>query len=311
MKKLKYILLFFLLPLLACEKDIELELNEQSDQLVMYAFVYADSVLNLHFSKSQSILSVANYKQVEKGRFRLYINDDIKGTYILPSDTVWSKWDEFDFKVEDKIRIEAYELDGDTIKVESYLPPVIPIEDLDTLSMVSTTDAGNIETLRTIVSFNDPAATVNYYQLYVVREGWGEIGEQPYYNRSVVAYEKNDPVFTIKEQGGSLLQGLDFQGLFTDEFINGLSYRLTFNIPKDHLFFDYYEDKIKISIYLYHHTYDYYSYLRSNVLAAGYDGFYDGLPVFEPVRIHNNINGGLGLVSGMTFSADSLVFYKE
>jgi len=123
-------------------------------------------------------------------------------------------------------------------------------------------------------------------------------------------YEKDDPVFTQGEQSGSLLQGIDFQGLFSDGVINGLNYRLGFNIPRDNLFFDYYEDKIKITIYLYHHTYDYYSYFRSKILSAGYDGFYDGLPVFEPVRIHNNIDNGLGLVSGMSFDADSLVFYK-
>ena len=310
MYKFKYILLLFLV-LMACEKDIEIALNKQEDQLVMYAFIYPDSALNIHFSKSQSILSVPNYEQVEQGRFRMYINDEIQGTYILPADTVWSKWKEFSFAVGDKVKIEAYELDGDTVKVESYIPDVIPFYDLDTVTITQNlSDLGPTEMLRTKLSFEDPGGVVNYYQLHVVREGFGIVGGEPYYNRKAITYEKDDPVFTQGEQSGSLLQGIDFQGLFSDGVINGLNYRLGFNIPRDNLFFDYYEDKIKITIYLYHHTYDYYSYFRSKILSAGYDGFYDGLPVFEPVRIHNNIDNGLGLVSGMSFDADSLVFYK-
>ena len=310
MYKFKYILLLFLV-LMACEKDIEIALNKQEDQLVMYAFIYPDSALNIHFSKSQSILSVPNYEQVEQGRFRMYINDEIQGTYILPADTVWSKWKEFSFAVGDKVKIEAYELDGDTVKVESYIPDVIPLFDLDTVTITQNlSDLGPTEMLRTKLSFEDPGGVVNYYQLHVVREGFGIVGGEPYYTRKAITYEKDDPVFTQGEQSGSLLQGIDFQGLFSDGVINGLNYRLGFNIPRDNLFFDYYEDKIKITIYLYHHTYDYYSYFRSKILSAGYDGFYDGLPVFEPVRIHNNIDNGLGLVSGMSFDADSLVFYK-
>ena len=310
MYKFKYILLLFLV-LMACEKDIEIALNKQEDQLVMYAFIYPDSALNIHFSKSQSILSVPNYEQVEQGRFRMYINDEIQGTYILPADTVWSKWKEFSFAVGDKVKIEAYELDGDTVKVESYIPDVIPFYDLDTVTITQNlSDLGPTEMLRTKLSFEDPGGVVNYYQLHIVREGFGIVGGEPYYTRKAITYEKDDPVFTQGEQSGSLLQGIDFQGLFSDGVINGLNYRLGFNIPRDNLFFDYYEDKIKITIYLYHHTYDYYSYFRSKILSAGYDGFYDGLPVFEPVRIHNNIDNGLGLVSGMSFDADSLVFYK-
>ena len=310
MRKLIYIVVLFV-ALTACEKDIEIALNKQEDKLVMYAFIYPDSAMNLHFSKSQSILSVPNYKQVEKGRFKLFINDEIQGTYILPADTVWSKWKEFNFTGGDEIRIEAYELDGDTVKVESRIPEVVPLIGLDTATVTQhVNEIGSAKMLRIRASFHDPGGVVNYYQLHVVREGWGTIGGKPYYTRKTIAFDKDDRVFTQGEASESLLQGLDFQGLFSDGMFNGQNYRLTFNIPQDKLFFDYYENKIKITVCLYHHTYDYYAYFRSKVLAAGYEGFYDGLPVFEPVRIHNNIENGFGLVSGMNFDADSLVFRK-
>jgi len=312
MRLIRYIIsLIAFLLILSCEKDIEIELNDQPDQLVMYSFIYPDSALNLHFSKSQSILSVPNYKQVENARFRIFINGQNQGTYVLPSDTVWSNWKEFVFEEGDEIKIEAFERDGDTVKVESFLPVRIPISNKDTSRIFySYREGGQEEYLKTRLSFTDPVLEKNYYQLYVVREGWGQIGNRPYYTREVVEYEKDDPVFIQKDQSGSLLQGLNFQGLFTDELINGYTYTITFNIPVDYLFYDYYENKIKISFYLYHHTEDYYFYFRSKILSAGFEGFYEGLPIFDPVRIHNNVDGGLGIVSGMSFAQDSLVFYK-
>jgi hypothetical protein len=310
MNKIAYILMF-VLALLACEKDIELELNQQSDMLVMYAFVYPDSSLNLHFSKSQSILSVPDYQQVEKGRFQLYINDDFQGAYILPSDTVWSERPEFTFDKGDKIRINAYEFNGDTVNASSYIPIEVPILEMDTMSVIqNVAEVGAVEMLRIEIKFQDPADEKNYYQTVVVREGWGDIDGKSYYTRKTLTYDKDDLVFTQGEQSGSLLPGIDFQGLFTDDIINGMKYMMGINIPKDNLYFDYYEDKIMLTVYLYHHTYDYYSYFRSTILADGYEGFYEGLPIFEPVKIYSNVEDGLGLFSGMNFDSDSLMFNK-
>ncbi len=313
MSLLKYILFISMLVILitSCEKDIEIELNTQPDRLVLYSFMYPDSALNIHFSKSQSILSVPNYKQIENGRFRLSINGLNQGTYIFPSDTIWSNWKEFVFRAGDTISIEAFERDGDTVKVETFLPNIIPITNTDTSSIFANISDGVKEQyLKARITFSDPADEANYYQLFLVREGWGQLAGDPYYTREVIEYKKEDPVFLQKDQGGSLLQGLDFQGLFSDQLINGYSYTITANIPADYLYFDYYENKIKISLYLYHHTEDYYSYFRTKIISAGYDGFYEGLPIFDPVRIHNNVSGGLGLVSGMSFDSDSIVLHK-
>nr|WP_319399890.1 DUF4249 domain-containing protein [uncultured Carboxylicivirga sp.] len=313
--KNRSILYYLVIPLIliffSCEKDIAIKLNDQPDQLVMYSFIYPDSTLNLHFSKSQSILSVPNYKQVENARFRISINGENQGTYILPSDTVWSLWKEFSFSYGDQIDIEAFEREGDTIRVKSYIPINIPITDIDTSTVhYSYGEGGQEQFLKTKITFSDPGDMDNFYQLYIIREGYGHIGERAYYTNKIVEFDKDDPVFIQRDQSGSLLQGLNFQGLFSDDLLNGISYTINVNIPEDYLFFDYYEEKIKISIYLYHHTDDYYTYLRSRILSAGYEGLYDGLPIFDPVRIHNNIEGGLGLVSGMSFDIDSLVLYR-
>ncbi len=305
------VILLLLFSLFACEKDIEIDLNTQADQLVMYAFVYPDSTVNLHLSKSQSILSVEDYKVVDKGRFQMFINNNFQGAFILPSDTVWSEWPEFSFNPGDEFRINAYELNGDTIYAESYIPQAIAIDAMDTTTVRQEVSEDNsVQMLKTSIRFSDPVDEKNFYQVLVVREGWGYKGVLPYYTRKVVDFEKDDAVFTQGDQSGSLLPGLDFRGLFVDGSINGKEYDLTVYIPRDNLYFDYYEDKVRITVYLYHHTPDYYHYFRSIILAEGYEGIYDGLPVFEPVKIHTNVDKGLGLVSGLNFDSDSLVFVK-
>lgn len=313
MGRVRYILSWMMLLLIfSCEKDIEIELNDQPDQLVMYSFIYPDSIMRLHLSKSESVLSVFDYQQVTNARFCISVNGHNQGTYILPSDTVWSEWQNLVFKQGDCISIEAFEEDGDTVRVKTFLPVVVPIAEIDTSRIYYSFGEGGLEQfLKTKLTFNEPASTNDYYQLYVLREGWGQIGQKPYYTRKVVEYKKEDPVFIQKDQSGSLMQGLDFQGLFADDLINGRKYTINFNMPVDYLFFDYYEDKIKISLYLYHHTKDYYSYFRSKILSAGFEGLYEDLPIFDPVRIYNNVDGGLGLVSGMAFDVDSLVFYRR
>ncbi|WP_439182547.1 DUF4249 domain-containing protein [Carboxylicivirga taeanensis] len=309
MRRILYILLALLL--IACEKDIEIELNAQSDKLVMYTFIYPDSTLNFHLSKSQSILSLEDYQHVDKGRFQLFVNDDFQGAYILPSDTIWSSWPEFNFEPGDAVRINAYELNGDTVKAQTYIPKAVELAAMDTVTIVrDVPDNGIQKMLKVSLRFEDPPGENNYYQVIAVREGWGDRAGEPYFTQETIVYDKDDAVFTQGEQSGSLLPGLDFQGLFTDGVIDGKAYTFTLYIPTDDLFFDYYEDKIRITFYLYHHTSDYFSYFRSIILADGYEGFYEGLPVFEPVKIYSNVQNGLGLVSGMNFDSDSLVFVK-
>lgn len=311
LRKLIYILsVVIVLLMLSCEKDIEIELSQQPDMLVMYSFMYPDSALNLHFSKSENILSTASYQQVENARFRITINGESQGTYILPSDDVWSEWKEFVFNEGDTVDIEAFEKEGDTVRVETYLPYKVPIQITDTTSIYKYEEGYGEYFLKTKLKFTDSADKEDYYQLYIVREGYGEIAEEPYYTREVIEYRKEDAIFEQRDQSGSLLQGLDFQGLFTDYLINGETYTISVDIPQDYLFLDYYESKIKVSAYLYHHTDDYYAYFRSRILSAGIEGVYEGLPIFDPVTIHNNIEGGLGLVSGMSFGVDSLVIEK-
>ena len=287
-----------------CEKDIELELKKEGGRLVLYSFIYPDSAFSFYFSESVDVLSDHNYAMVKNGSFRIYINSVDQGKYFFPSDTILGQWNDFRFSPGDSVTLKAMDDAGDTATVSTYLPQVIAIEKIDSVSdMYQGSDGALYKVLKCNISFTDPFFTDNYYQLVIIQERWEDTGGNEKYFREVVDYIKDDPVFYSHNQEGALLEGLDFQGLFTDELIHG-TYKLQCLVPSSYYELSPSDKKIKLTFYLYHHTIDYYRYFRTKLTSD----YYNGVPIFEPVNIYSNVTNGIGLVSGMVFSEDSLIF---
>ncbi|TAJ13738.1 DUF4249 domain-containing protein [Marinilabiliaceae bacterium JC017] len=306
--RLKNILIFcvtLLILFVGCEKDISLDIEDVDGKLVLYSFIFPDSSFSFHMSKSIGILSLENYKKVEDGWFSIYKNDQVQGTYFFPKDTIWGKWDYLKFHEGDTVYLEATDHFNDTANVATVIPRVVAMEKFDTISSVALTSDGIYEKgLDCKLVFSDPVNEKDFYQLVVVQERWEDVsGCVTYYQKSV-DFISEDPVFYQRGQDGSLLEGADFEGLFNDYLINGKTYELKFRIPRSCYQLFWYDKKIKLSVYLYHITEDYYDYIRTKVLAD----FNTDMPVFEPVKIHSNVNNGIGLVTGLSFSNDSIIF---
>ena len=308
MKVTRYYIAFILAVLfLSCEKDITLDIKARSDKLVIYSFIYPDSAFQLHFSKSKDILSLEDYQPAKNAGFRIFKNDKLFTEQRLPKDVVWRQWDEFKFKEGDKIRIEAFERQGDTVRSETTLINPVPITKIDTVYVTAYSQGdGVIPYKKCKIFLIDPIGVENYYQLLVVREAWGQDEKNVYNSRNIIRYEKDDKVFSHRDQTTSILEGLDFQGLFNDNDIQPSHYGVEIRIPYEQFQLWGGEEKARLTFYLYHHTFDYYNYFHTKVLS---EEFY-GSPFFDPVKVHNNINGGLGLFSGMAFHSDSIIITK-
>ena len=290
-----------------CEKDIELELKKSGDKLVLYSFIYPDSLFRLHFSKSVDVLTKDNYGYVDNGIFKLYINNYYKGKYNFPEDEVSGEWRNFTFSPGDSIHIVAIDATPDTAMVNTVIPKTVFIDELDSVSSkYQGTDGILYDVLKCNLTFDDAMDVKDYYQLEIIQERWEVIDDVETYYREVVDYVKDDPVFYSRNQEGTLMEGLDFYGMFDDELIDG-TYNLQCLVPSSYYKLYWFDKKIKLTFYLYHHTEDYYRYFRTKLISD----YYNGLPIFEPVNIHSNIQNGIGLVSGVSFSLDSLVFVPE
>jgi len=311
-RKLKYLfavltMMFVTLLFSGCEKDIEIELKEEGNKTVLFSFIYPDSIFTLHFSKSVGVLSEDNYSLVKNGFFKLYKNDLYQGKYRFPDDTVTWHWRDFGFEPGDTVLLKAIDGERDTAIARTTIPVTIPVEKMDTVSSTyQGADGITYNVLKCNLNFIDPFFTDDYYQLEIIQERWEVIDGNETYYREVVDYIKDDPVFYSRNQQGVLIEGIDFKGLFTDELINGY-YDLQCLVPDTYYKLYWFDKKIKLTFYLYHHTEEYYKYFRTKLISD----YYNGVPIFEPVNVYSNVENGIGLVTGMSFAVDSLVFTQD
>jgi hypothetical protein len=293
----------FIAVCLGCEKDLYMKMGEGGGNLVLFSFLTADSVFSVHLSRSVNYASVDDFERVYDGYVAVRKNGVLVDSFAYPFRDLWAFRPEISIEEGAVFDISAGDSEGNRISGRTVIPSFIPIENLDTLRRISVDSDGVSRTyLECLVRFNDPVDTENFYQLVVIEESWDKNGNG--YSSQRVNYLKDDPVFYIRDQEGSLLGGIDFLGTFPDFLINGQNYSLKIRLPEVYAGPATANQKRKLTFLLVSHSFDYFNYLRSRVVAEyNYD-----LPIVDPIKIHSNIIGGLGLVGGMSVVSDSLIF---
>lgn len=302
----KYILFLIALLALSCEKDLELEMEEKGGNLVLYSFIAPDSLFRMHLSKSVSHISVDDFERVYDGNVTVYRNSNIVDDFIFPFDEAWAGRQGIGFSSGDTVLIEAADGLGQRVWGETVIPQAVPVNIRDTSVVFSDNNKnGEEKVMNCHLEIPDPESVENYYQLIILEEICYVENNQMVCERKQVEYNKSDPVFFVQDKEGSLIGGIDFDGCFSDAFFNGEKYLLEVDLPVEYLKAPEKSGASRQIIFLLlSHTRGFYDYYRSRVVAEyGYD-----LPIIDPIRIYNNINGGLGLVSGYNVTSDSLVF---
>ena len=289
----------------SCEKNLELEIEEKGGQLVLYSFIAPDSLFQVHLSKSVSHISVDDFERVYHGNVTIYKNDEIVDDFIYPFDKTWAQREDAGFKAGDRVIIEAADGKGQRVRGEALIPEAVPLVFADTLRVTrESTRNGDKELMNCQFSINDPGTTKNYYQLIILEEICHLENGLMKCERNRIEYSKNDPVFYIQDKQESLIGSIDFDGCFSDTLFNGSAYSLEVDLP-----IEYFaqpekpQSTRKIYFLLLSHQKVFYDYFRSRVVAEyGYD-----LPIIDPIRIYNNVQGGLGVVAGYNVAIDSLI----
>lgn len=293
--------------LTSCEKDIELELQRKGGRLVLFSFLSPDSALNVHLSKTVSYFSVDDFERIYEGHIKIEKNDEIIDSFVFPFSETWTSRGELNFSEGDHVRVEGSDVDGEKVFGETIVPESVPFSltprDAYSIKFLESDNGGEI--FRCKLNISDPAGIENYYQLIIFEDICIISEGDTICERSRVNFSKNDPVFYVRNQEGSLIGGLDFNGCFSDFLFDGDDYDLSLDLPAEYGTAPNNPGATrKLLFILISHTRDYFDYYRSRVVAEyGYD-----LPVIDPVRIYNNIEGGLGLVSAYSMRKDSLVF---
>lgn len=304
MKQVVYIIYMFVFAaLMGCETDLNLKLEESGGNLVLFSFIQPDSIFNVHVSRSVSHSSMNDYDRIYDGYVRINKNSVPIDSFVWSHRDLWTSRPLINIKAGDQIDISV--TDDNNNQATGSTTILHPVKIID-VSIKNSEEPLNSENKSCTITFADPPETENYYQLQIIEELWIK-GESLPHSSKMVRYIKDDQVFYIRDQEGSLLGGIDFSGTFSDYLISKTPYKLQIRIPKIYLKEPANNEKRKIVFQLLSLTKDYYEYTRSRIIAE----YNQKLPVVNPVKIHNNIEGGLGLVAGISADTTSISFIGE
>lgn len=284
----------------ACEKNLDIDLGENSGRPVLYAFFQPDSALAIGLSKSVSILSSSDYEYFQDAAVSVYRNGQFSNRLSYPNDRLNAAWEQVKFGHGDTIRLEISALGVDKVTAESVIPLDVPIEKIDTLRVYRKQANGAYAAMmKTQVVFADKGGQSDFYQLQMFR-----VTDTLNAANEIVSvfdtldFVKDDLVFYDPDQGVSSFESIDFQGLFNDTKIDGKRYALT--VYLDVKLFGHVKPVVgsRLVCRLYHIDAVYYDFMRAMIISRSYDG----LPVYNQVKIPSNVENGYGIVAGLSCS---------
>lgn len=286
-----------LLPV-SCEKSLSIDLPETEGRVVLYSFVYPDSLLTLQLSRTAPITASKPFRFVQNAHFEVQINNQMVLIDSFPNNQLVANWNMPKINAGDSISVTVYTDGFPKTFAHTRVLQQVPILLVDTLTEYRL--PGNTPHLRFRVGLKDPLGENNYYQVLVVRRSIDKETSQE--RVQTLNLLKEDPAFSMQDQAGGISNWFDFRGLFSDHIFDGSTYRVNFLVATTDFAIKTFEQQVNLEVYLYHHTPDYFEYLKTSVLSKGANNF----PVFDPIRIHTNVTNGLGLLSGMVFDKRTL-----
>ena len=296
------------LLLVGCETDVEFRGEQMEPQMVVYSVVTAGKPVQVFVSRSSFILDNEDYSVVKGASVELWVNGALveRLKEVDYDEVISDKYGDYEYT--ETIHHHYYEsthtcTTGDTVEIrvtstlfegEARGATTIPSEPtLGTLSATidSVEDGGYTEgTLR--CPFTDSEGEKNYYWLR------GGVFNDEHYMHHWASY--SDIAFSGGATDGLLgeIIGSDYEEyiIFDDALLDGKeSYPLSmeWNMNQESLN----SAGTVFRVECCQVDDNFYKYFRSINLSA------DGIFATEPVQVHSNIEGGIGLVASRSATA--------
>lgn len=318
-----------LLPLLmACEKDIEFSGDMVEPMMVINSISSTDTLLEIKITKSRFFLQYGDtFETVNDATVELHVNGTVIDTMANRGNGRYRS--HYRLTEGDRVRIEAHAPNLPSTSAEMLVVKPVTLVKLDTSLIINDqipkvnywyTDTNwTIDTIGWVryctvkckLTFSDPPNEENFYRLVLyTKEGGGPFELFTQYIR----FDKADVVFGETGQAEGLFDEMEYNryGIFTDELFDGKNYPLTFSFQTalewdvdstgNEVFPDpnVMENPVELYINLQSLSKSYYLYL---VTSSSYN---EGDLFAEPVQIHSNIEGGIGLLGNYAHSTMKL-----
>ena len=316
--------------LASCEKEIAFNGEITEPMVVVNSFITPDSIITAQVSESMFFLSNGTeYKNINnanisvlvngvlketlkplqsgiyKGNYKPAIGEIIKLVVKVPTKNEVSCEAKIDAAPEVILPIDTTNvLTGTQVYYSDYYPyngnsPKVG----DTLAIITS------QKINFTLKFKDNVNVKNFYRLVVITKDIFSV------SNSITNTSKDSVLYNYDFSFDDIVSGnksnndpLAFSGssynqynVFSDELFNGKEYPLTFstNVDVYHYMSDYkYGARLptrkEVNIFLQSISRDYYLYLKSRQASTDY-GFFA-----EPIQIHNNVVGGIGILGSYT-----------
>mgnify|MGYP001385274459 CR=1 FL=1 len=300
MKKLAILIIVVLIifSASACETTEKIDdFPLRPAQLVVNCLFTNDSTWDFQVSRSLSTLDNADLPLVDDATIILYRDNTVIDTIAAPDgDGYYHSITEAP-QTGRTYSIQAFSPTiGDTITASDYLPTLIEVEKVDVMIKDSAFykryyDEEEIESGwyegSFFITFSDPPEERNYYKVCLyVEDRYFDYDDSVYkYYFEKLFFSSTDPVASA-EASSNLA--------FSDEIINGLTYRLKIDIDN--------HGSIKGEKYIAEIvTMSEAAYLYENTVNIFYESVRD--PFSEPVIVYDNIENGYGIFAGQQSSS--------
>ncbi len=291
------ILIIIALTISACEKIVDIKIDEKEKQIVANGILTPDSLIKIQVSKSLSILEDEKYLQyLNSAEVKLYADGVFVENMAPSKDGIFISSDTTDIAKTYSFDISYDKLQS--IHAETKIPDLVEIASIDTAVIQDGSDGYMQTFIDLTVNFSDPANVQNYYLIGV--SYYEPIYDDQYINiiDSIEYFtwiSSDDDIFGSDYNYFSL-NGIEGQ-VINDEMFNGNDYSLRVK-----LYPSYYSDKAATyNVYFLSITKDLYLHISSYNKAQGVGDN----PFTQPVQVYSNIENGLGIFSAYNLSKTS------
>lgn len=314
----------FALLVVSCESEIEFSGYETQPLLVVNSFITPDSTIKVNVTKSKFFLEENyTYDFINNAEVYIWVNGIQKEKLTFEGKGNYTA--KYKPMPGDDIKITASTPQFSLVEGSVTLPMAVPINSLDTtvkklestpmLDYIFDQGKQHIDTigmylnnqLNFKLNFTDPAGE-NFYRLVIKQRKYfadSSYIDMPFY------FNSNDLVFGTTDEGSIFNESnFNYYFEFSDEIFNGKNYGLTFYT--NYTLYEYFEPRFppkvdkpgfepvenaELLIDLQSISKSYYFYIKTLKANSSVGEFFS-----EPVQIHSNVKGGIGVIGGYTQS---------
>lgn len=326
--------LFAAFIFVSCEREVEFEGGLNTPLLVVNSFVTPDSVVMAYISRSRFFLEDSvEFRSISNAEVNLWVNGELKEKLTSFNNGVYKS--SYKPAITDKIKIMVNATNVQKASASTIFPEMPLVLSVDTQrvllriqNLISDPSSDRIVGTRKYYKTNytlklsDIANQQNYYRLIAGCESFSGIWNYDTHKMDtinnlirydylsftdVVSGNAKDPLADsgTSPVGVLLSNSTNVYNVFSDEIFNGKTYSLKFSTNE--VIDNYFnieslkysgENTLKNKVYISIQSIskDYYLYLKTRAASAATNYF------SEPVKVHNNIVGGLGILGSYTSS---------